>query len=707
MMKKNKKAISFGHPTYVFLILILTLGTSYGDVNNVLTNPGFEYGTTGWAARGSGVTISSGSSSPSPYSGSYRGRATGRTATWMGIQQDVKNKMVIGQTYPISGWVRTSSATNDTVKMSVQKTDGGGTTYVNVATVTANNSKWYSLSGSYTLTVNDTLTELLVYFETQTSGIIDIYVDDANVFGQVPATADPNATGQVNFNVTHQTLEGFGAAGAWYEGWLTAHPQKTTLYNILFRDLGLDIYRVRNCYGFDGGYINTTKQIVQAAKTRNPSLKILNCAWSPPAYLKSNNDTNSYPLPGTLKKDANDSNNSAPYYYVYKAYAKWWADSLAAYESNSIHTDYMSIQNEGDFETDYESCKFLPTETSSYASYNQAFEAVYQKLNSVMGPNMPKMLAPETMGFGGAQAYINALIDVNHVYGYAHHLYSDGDYDYPDSFVPGMQNFGSLYGYKPLFQTEYEKLSGATDDFSAAMNMALHMHNSLVCEGVCSYFHWCLFWGGSGGLVTLPTYGGSSYIINPTYYVMQHYSKFTDPNWQRVDANSSDSTNLRISAYKDPCEPNAAIVVINTSTTTDVNLTLSLNGFTPQNSGIYQSKSNANFAYIGTFSTSTPVFLPKQSITTIHLAGIINCADVQAGNYKLDSDLNGDCYVDLLDLEIMANYWLNTNCAISGNCQGADFAPTDGVVDFFDFADFGPQWRQCNNPQDANCTPNW
>ena len=84
-----------------------------------------------------------------------------------------------------------------------------------------------------------------------------------------------------------------------------------------------------------------------------------------------------------------------------------------------------------------------------------------------------------------------------------------------------------------------------------------------------------------------------------------------------------------------------------------------------------------------------------------------DCNSVQAGHYRLDSDLNGDCYVDLLDLEIMANYWLNTNCATSGNCQGADFAPTNGTVDFYDFADFGAEWRQCNNPLDANCTPNW
>ena len=178
-------------------------------------------------------------------------------------------------------------------------------------------------------------------------------------------TACPATTATVRYNSVYQQLEGFGASVAWYEGWLLVHPQKTTLYDILFKDLGLDIYRVRNCYDFDGGYINNTKQIVQQAKTRNPSLKILNSAWTPPAYLKSNDSPNS----GTLKKDATDSNNIAPYYYVYKAYANWWEDSLTAYETNDIHSDYIGIQNEPDLETTYESCKFLPTETSSSVSY--------------------------------------------------------------------------------------------------------------------------------------------------------------------------------------------------------------------------------------------------------------------------------------------------------------------------------------------------
>jgi len=84
-----------------------------------------------------------------------------------------------------------------------------------------------------------------------------------------------------------------------------------------------------------------------------------------------------------------------------------------------------------------------------------------------------------------------------------------------------------------------------------------------------------------------------------------------------------------------------------------------------------------------------------------------NCAQVQAGGDGLVSDLTGDCYVDLHDLDIVANYWLDTDCGSSGNCQGADFAPTDGDVDLEDFSDFAVDWMLCNNPGDSGCIENW
>ena len=231
----------------------------------------------------------------------------------------------------------------------------------------------------------------------------------------------------MNIGTVYQELEGFGASGPWHEGWLTGHPKKNELYNILFGQLGLDIYRLRNNYHIYDDWssgINTNAEIIRAAEAslRHP-IKIMISSWSPPGYLKSNGDV----AGGTLARHSDGS-------YKYDEFAQWWADSLDAYERHGIDVDYVNIQNEPDWLADYDSCKFTPAETSEWAGYNQAFEAVYQELASRM-TDMPKLLVSDSFGCSALRAFIDELIDPSHAYGYAHHLYSDGEYDDPDSFI--------------------------------------------------------------------------------------------------------------------------------------------------------------------------------------------------------------------------------------------------------------------------------
>jgi endo-1,4-beta-xylanase len=82
------------------------------------------------------------------------------------------------------------------------------------------------------------------------------------------------------------------------------------------------------------------------------------------------------------------------------------------------------------------------------------------------------------------------------------------------------------------------------------------------------------------------------------------------------------------------------------------------------------------------------------------------CADVHTAGHGLLSDLNNDCYVDELDLWVVADYWLETDCGGFYDCEGSDFEP-DGDVDFVDFSNFALQWLECNDPEDPDCTPNW
>jgi hypothetical protein len=86
-----------------------------------------------------------------------------------------------------------------------------------------------------------------------------------------------------------------------------------------------------------------------------------------------------------------------------------------------------------------------------------------------------------------------------------------------------------------------------------------------------------------------------------------------------------------------------------------------------------------------------------------------SCADALADGHRLAADINGsgNCYVDFDDLYTLASFWLRQDCSTNNNCDGADFVPRDGVVDFLDFSDLAEQWMTCNDPANPNCTPNW
>lgn len=55
-----------------------------------------------------------------------------------------------------------------------------------------------------------------------------------------------------------QTIEGFGGSIAYYEGWVVAHSKRALIYDYLFKDLGLSIFRARNEYMNEGAYNQET-----------------------------------------------------------------------------------------------------------------------------------------------------------------------------------------------------------------------------------------------------------------------------------------------------------------------------------------------------------------------------------------------------------------------------------------------------------------
>jgi glucuronoarabinoxylan endo-1,4-beta-xylanase len=596
----------------LFLLLFLSLASvSYGDTN-ILINPGFENGTDGWDGRNCRIEAVK-----SPvHSGSGSAKASGRDANWQGIKQSVFGKMADGKTYKIQGWVRLDNATSARIALSVEQQDGKGTNYYNIATATATDSNWVLLSGDFTLEVSDTLSVLDVYFEGPDPNI-NFNVDDANVYGPEgtagkAVTIEPNATGQIDVGTRYQKIEGFGASGAHFTMEFVNHKQKAALYNLLFKELGLDIFRISNTYDTNQAAFNEMVEIAKGGQAiLGRDLKIMISSWSPPARLKSNGNI----IRGTLAKINGK--------YAYAEFAQWWADGLAAYAKEGIKADYISIQNEPDYEAPWATCRFGPTEDSNLAGYDAAYEAVWQKLNAEMGstsspqvgPNMPKMLAPETYSLNTAVDYIDNLDNLSHVYGYAHHLYGcSGCAEAPDRYIPEMEKLKSKYGNKPLMQTEFQN---EPNTWAGAMSTAILIHNSLTVENAAVYLYWDLFWGPTSGMVSIND--PYSYTIKPVYYAFKQYSAFIDSGWQRVDA-STDNSGLRISAYISPDNQKLTAVIINTTASTDISLDFSFKGFSISKGEVYRSSRTEKCLYVGSYKGSGPLKLPANSITTLVLS---------------------------------------------------------------------------------------
>jgi hypothetical protein len=143
---------------------------------NVLTNPGFEDGTTGWQVNGSG-TLAAGTGVVR--SGTRSLAITGRTASWNGPGQDVTAKLINGKPYGTSVWVRTQSGT-PSAKATLALTVNGTTSYLQLTpAATVNPTGWTQLSGTATASWTGTLTRAILYVETA-AGTDNLYLDDAS-----------------------------------------------------------------------------------------------------------------------------------------------------------------------------------------------------------------------------------------------------------------------------------------------------------------------------------------------------------------------------------------------------------------------------------------------------------------------------------------------------------------------------------------------
>ncbi|HDS06772.1 MAG TPA: hypothetical protein ENO05_04015 [Bacteroides sp.] len=457
--------------------------------------------------------------------------------------------------------------------------------------------------------------------------------------------------------VTFQTMTGFGASLAFYEGWLTAHPNKDEIYEVIFGELSLDILRVRNAHTYDAGMVGRVKEFAEAAEEvlGNP-IPILSTSWGPPAYLKSNNDQANG---GTLRYTAGEGGVQ----FDYAGFADWWEGALDEYEQNGIFLRYLSIQNEPDFTATWESCRLNPAETvtasDTIAGYNRALDSVYHMV--MQRDHRPVFLGPECIGIGynAVENYVNAL-DLSKLNGIAHHLYHGAGEDDPYAST-NYAKVGNFHPEVPHFQTEYSR----TDWF----NLAGMIHQSLHAEHVTAFLYWDLIWVDGRGLVSLDFPWNPSQWSDPQkgytrtkeFYVFKQYSAFIHPGWKRVGTTLSGNDVAGVT-FMSPDRDSAAFVGINRSASASYNLHLSVPGYIIDSASVYRTSENEDGLLMGGLTDS--VFtLPPLSIGTVAMQVSRITGDIEISHAGPDQDICGGLEATLAgnEPEIGTGTWMQVN----------------------------------------------
>jgi endo-1,4-beta-xylanase len=182
------------------------------SAQNLLQNPGFESGTTGWGRWGPRNTEIA--TTNFAHSGQGAARVSNRTATSSGITTRIRSIVVPGATYRCSGWVRLENGGEQPVKLIIRQIDGETTERQrnhDVATNTTTSDGWVELSGLFTLNVVGTFSDLHLYFHGPDPGI-NFLVDDV----AVALVSAPEQTAQ--YLLQNSGFE-WGATGWGWRGW--------------------------------------------------------------------------------------------------------------------------------------------------------------------------------------------------------------------------------------------------------------------------------------------------------------------------------------------------------------------------------------------------------------------------------------------------------------------------------------------------------
>jgi glucuronoarabinoxylan endo-1,4-beta-xylanase len=335
--------------------------------------------------------------------------------------------------------------------------------------------------------------------------------------GSTPATIPvPVYTAQVTINAAEnfQVIQGFGCATVFAPPATTALTSEEfdRLFGAANGQVGFNFLRIR--IASDDAWRAVELNHAKAAIQRGA--KVFASPWSPPARMKTNNNI----IKGKLIADSA------------AAYAKYLNDFAIYMAANGAPLYAVSVQNEPDWEPDYEGCAWTATEMRDFLK-NQGGLITATRL-----------MAPELVN--NNQAYVNAILSdagaVANLDILATHIYGGGIVDNPDARAKN----------KEVWMTEHLETDTT---YTANLNTAVEIHDCFTKANFSAYIWWYgkRFYGAIG----------QDGIVTKRGYIISQFARFIKEGAIRLGTSANSRPDVMVSAYKNGTKK--LVVVINKS----------------------------------------------------------------------------------------------------------------------------------------------
>lgn len=346
-------------------------------------------------------------------------------------------------------------------------------------------------------------TEVELPLDTQEPAVMPMDPAPVPACAPLPNPAAPLA-GDVNvaLSIEHQVISGFG--GNSIRGWIPdlTPAQVETAFGNGPGQLGLTLLRIRVPFDSD----DFALEVPTAARAIALGAKVMATPWSPPPALKTNND----PIDGELRPDA---------YGAYAEHLLAFRDVMAA---GGAPLYAISVQNEPDFDVDYESCLWTPAQAVDWI-VGQGSRFGETKLMTPESVRFERALTDPILENPAAAAEIDIV---------GGHIYGGGVADYPLARSLG----------KEVWMTEhYRNSDRPANEWPLALDVGKEIHD-VMATNFNAYIWWYI--RRSYGLLT------EDGLVSKRGFLLAQYAKFVRPGFVRVDATPPSNAGVHVTAYK-------------------------------------------------------------------------------------------------------------------------------------------------------------